>query len=431
MKITVFDGGAGDSVLVNSSAGRNVLFDGGKTGPYRKNIAPTLGDLRDKSKALDLVCVSHIDADHIEGVLAMLDAEFKWRVYDYQRKKGLNPRKPRAVRPPLINEIWHNAFFEQLKHNKGAVADMLAAARPASLAMAGGPKTHGGDLFSRLATSERQAALVSRRIGGKQLGVPLNKAFGGKLVLRDGKPKPIVIGDMKITVLGPTEDRLQELRDEWNKWLRSKKGRGQLAKIRSQVKADEKALASGDMLAFFNSLNLGSAVGDRSSVTESNIASIVCLVEEKGRTLLMTGDARDDHIYEDLQAAGLTDKDGRIHLDVLKIPHHGSKNNYSLEFAQNVIADHYVFCGNGSHFNPTEVVVNMLLDSRIGSAATRSKHKKASDHFKLWFSADSRAAYAKTSHMRDLEKLAAKRWNASGKGFDYYFSADECFDISL
>ncbi len=28
---------------------------------------------------------------------------------------------PTVVRPPKIDEIWHNAFYEQLKHNKGAV----------------------------------------------------------------------------------------------------------------------------------------------------------------------------------------------------------------------------------------------------------------------------------------------------------------------
>ena len=431
MKITVFDGGAGDSVLVNSTKGRNVLFDGGKTGAYRANIAPTLDQLRSNGDALDLVCVSHIDADHIEGVLAMLDAEFKWRVYDYQTTQGLSPRKPRVKRPPKIDEIWHNAFHEQLNRNKGQVADMLAAARPASLALGGGPTTHGGDIFSRLATSERQAALVSRRIGDKQLGVPLNKAFGGKLVARNGTPKTVKIGDMKITVLGPTTARLKELRDEWNKWLRSTKGKDQLAKIRRQASADERALSNGDMQAFFNSLNLGPAVGNRDSVSESNISSIVCLIEEKGRTLLMTGDARDDHVYEDLVAAGLTDGQGRLHVDVLKIPHHGSENNYSLDFGQKVIADHYVFCGNGSHHNPDVEVINQLLDSRIGTPAQQSKHPKVCDRFKLWFSADSKAKYAKKDHMKDLEQLVAKRCRASGKAFDYHFSPDESFDISL
>lgn len=431
MKITVYDGGAGDSMLVNCAKGRKVLFDGGKTGPYRKNIAPALGKLYANGESIDLVCVSHIDADHIEGILAMLDAEFRWRVYDYQKKKGLNPKQPWMVRPPKIDEIWHNAFYEQLKRNKGDVADMLAAARPASLAMEEGPTTHGGDVFSRLATSERQAALVSRRIGDKQLGVPLNKAFKGKLVLRNGKPKTVKIGGMKISVLGPTEDRLKELRDNWNKWLRSKKGKSQLSKIRKQAKVDEKALSNGDMQAFFNSLNLGPAVGDRNSVTESNISSIVCLVEEKGRTLLMTGDARDDHVYDDLVASGLTDRDGQIHVDVLKIPHHGSENNFSLDFAQKVIADHYVFCGNGSHHNPDERVVQRLLDSRIGSNADQSKHAKVGDRFKLWFSADSNSDYAKKSHMQKLEKLVSSRWKSSGKSFDYHFSKDESFDISL
>ena len=41
-----------------------------------------------------------------------------------------------------------------------------------------------------------------------------------------------------------------------------------------------------------------------------------------------------------------------MQVDVLKVPHHGSANNLDDDFFERVIADHYVFSGNGEHGNP-------------------------------------------------------------------------------
>ena len=54
-----------------------------------------------------------------------------------------------------------------------------------------------------------------------------------------------------------------------------------------------------------------------------------------------TGDARDDHIVEDLIDIGKAGPDGNIHVDVLKVQHHGSENNFSAGFAKRVTAGHH------------------------------------------------------------------------------------------
>ena len=58
-----------------------------------------------------------------------------------------------------------------------------------------------------------------------------------------------------------------------------------------------------------------------------NLSSIVVLVESQGKRLLLTGDGRGDHTLAGLEAAGLLDGEGRIDVDVLKLPHHGSVRN--------------------------------------------------------------------------------------------------------
>jgi len=52
------------------------------------------------------------------------------------------------------------------------------------------------------------------------------------------------------------------------------------------------------------------------------------------------------------------------HVDVLKVPHHGSANNLDDDFFQRITADHYVLSGDGEHGNPERETLQMLLDAR-------------------------------------------------------------------
>jgi hypothetical protein len=56
--------------------------------------------------------------------------------------------------------------------------------------------------------------------------------------------------------------------------------------------------------------------------------------------------------------------------DLLKIPHHGSDHNVSTDFFRRVVADHYVFSGDGKHDNPELSTLQMLLDARPGQKYT-------------------------------------------------------------
>ncbi len=95
-----------------------------------------------------------------------------------------------------------------------------------------------------------------------------------------------------------------------------------------------------------------------------NLSSIVVLAELGGKSILLTGDARGDKILEGMELVGLIEKDGKRHVDILKVPHHGSDNNMETIFFQRVTADHYVFSGDGEHGNPERATLEMLLEAR-------------------------------------------------------------------
>lgn len=437
MRIKAFEGASGDCVLLTSTNGRNVLVDGGLVRrhfgtvlSYQYNVAPEMAAMRNRGEKLDLICVSHVDQDHIGGILAMLNDEFEWRVYEHQTAQGLNPRQPKGHRPPEIDGIWHNAFHEQIGQNRGELEHALTAAAKSSLAQGVGPLSHGYNLFDQLATSLKEAAQVSRRIGAKQLNITLNAEFDGKLVRRHNQSEPVELDDLTISVLGPTSSRLGELRDKWNAWLRSTKGRKQIKAVREAAEEDEQLLLEEGLRAFLALSGFGPAVGDRDDVTVQNVASIVMMIEEDGKRALFTGDARDNDIHDDLIAAGFADADGHVHVDLLKVQHHGSENNFSLDFAQKVTADHYLFCGNGGHHNPDLGVVNALLDARVGSSAKRSPHVDPERPFKLWFTSDGTTYAADQRHMENVRSLVKRRLEGKPQAA-FHFSADAYFDINL
>ena len=53
----------------------------------RTHVRAELGKLRDDNRELALVYVSHIDNDHINGVLQLLEDEASWRVFDLHRRE--------------------------------------------------------------------------------------------------------------------------------------------------------------------------------------------------------------------------------------------------------------------------------------------------------------------------------------------------------
>ena len=113
------------------------------------------------------------------------------------------------------------------------------------------------------------------------------------------------------------------------------------------------------------------------------------MVEEEGKTLLLTGDSQQGIIIDGLKKSGYL-ADGHLHLDVLKIQHHGSEYNMDADFCRQVSADHYVFCGNGANGNPEPDVLEFIHDSRLGSANKQALAPKAKNRpFKFWFSTTS------------------------------------------
>ena len=84
MKLHIFQSAQGDCLLLEGGDQRLVLCDGGMDTSLRAHVRGELTKLRTAGRVLDYIYVSHIDSDHISGVLQLLEDEVAWRVFDFE-----------------------------------------------------------------------------------------------------------------------------------------------------------------------------------------------------------------------------------------------------------------------------------------------------------------------------------------------------------
>lgn len=412
MKLQIFQSYQGDCLLVESRSGHRMLCDGGTAAAMKTFVAPALERLHRNGHAIDLLYVSHIDDDHIGGVLTLLEAALDWRVYDFHAANNDAPREPDAPRVPEIRGLWHNAFHDQIGANTGAIRNLLAASARALRASHVDGLERLGHEYARIATSVSQALRVSRLLKPDLLGIPLNRlaaspAHGGKLLMARAGMPPETLGSLRLHILSPTAAELTQLREGWNNWLRDPANRMKAIAIRERYLAGVQAMTAGRSDNPFD-LHDWEGIAAYEGVTTPNIASLVLLVEEGGKTLLLTGDSHPDMILRGLEDGGHL-RDGAIHVDVLKVQHHGSENNMSEAFGRAVSADHYIFCGNGAHTNPELSVLDAFLAARVGAQALRARDPRARNRpFTFWFNTtpESQTARANIQHMTRVREWA-------------------------
>jgi beta-lactamase superfamily II metal-dependent hydrolase len=275
----------GDCLLLQSDQAF-ILIDGGPTGTFTNHLGPTLADR--KVTRLDLVVLTHVDGDHVAGLIDLL--------------------AKRPTRP--IGCVWHNAFSAQVgeKIEKRVVEIVTPEAKRS------------------IAQGNTLAGLVSQ--------IPLNPGFPGGLVSVESAGKPRPFGALQLQVVGPDATALTRLRKDWSKWLTKAR-----RVARGKAKPD---------------------------VSVTNRSSIVLLAKSESKSMLLTGDSRWDEVLSGLEAARVLDGEGRIHVDVLKVQHHGSMRNAKPEFFQRVTADKYVISANGRYDNPDVDTLLWIVDAAVG-----------------------------------------------------------------
>lgn len=342
----------GDALLLHYGAAnkkRLILIDAGPAGVYRAVVRPRLQALG-APLALRMVMVSHLDADHITGVLDL----FK------DLRKAADDGDPA---PYDIATLWHNSFADGLAATGGATPAEVATGvslaaigegrKPAGVAL-------GSDVLADLASVGQGAQL---RRDAQAVGIAVNDPFAGLVMAPTSGSKKVAIGDgLSFTVVGPNAKRIADLKADWAKKTKNRKP------------------STAALAAYVDA-------------SVYNLSSIVVLAALGKKTMLLTGDARGDDILASLAAAKLL-KAGKLQVDLLKVPHHGSARNVEQDFFARVTADHYLFSADGKYSNPDVDTLEMLT-------AARGK-----DAYTLWFT--NKVARCATFLAKDRKKAGRK-----------------------
>ena len=190
-----------------------ILTDGGPSQVWKPQLKPRLARIReardiddDQPLPVDLVMLSHIDDDHINGILELTG----------ELVTAADAGEPLPLK---IRQLWHNTFDDIIGNTpKELLASVTAAYGAAGLS--GELDSEGFDV----ATAQVLASVgqgIHLRDDARRLNLPINKSFDGKLVKADEKTKALDMGKgLKITVVGPMKDELLDLQKEHDAFLK-------------------------------------------------------------------------------------------------------------------------------------------------------------------------------------------------------------------
>lgn len=282
----------GDCLLIECFRERGrtwrMLVDGGPPDTWPV-LEARLRRLESGDRHIDVALVTHIDSDHIGGMIPFLRSEF---VAD-------------------VGDFWCNGRTHL---------------------------PHFGDTRSVDQGESVVAALLGESSGRV---LPWNEAFGRgpidtgdeagfiELPVRDGP---------RITVLSPTTKRLAALAATWFDAIEAAK-RGPDKAGEADVPASLDALESLASRAFSRDASI------------PNGSSIALLVEHRGASVVVGADAFGNVLGAGLMGVAAARGLDAIPVDAFKLPHHGSKGNVIEAMLRAAPARHYLVSSNGDTFH--------------------------------------------------------------------------------
>lgn len=279
-----------------------ILIDGG-TGGTKAHLKEILQSMPEYRRVIELLVVTHIDRDHIEGVLSLLEDD---------------------ILPCKINSIWFNGW-QHLQNNSSI------------------------EPFGAVQGERLTAAILKHHL-------PWNAQFQGEAVVvpKDGPlPRLILEGGMEITLLSPLKENLTVLKREWENEVRKAgldPGFG-AAIIPNTGNAQSFGLPE---LPDIDSMILEKFTEDTSPANGSSIAFIASFA---GRSALLTGDC-----FPGLISRSLRRLEENPPFDLVKLSHHGSKGNTSPDLIEELNCSQFAISTSGTNYHhPDPVTIARLI----------------------------------------------------------------------
>ena len=383
VRIEMLPAAHGDCLWIEWTSDDSVhrmLIDGGPAHTYPR-LLERIALLPPDERRFELLVITHIDGDHIDGVVRLLrDAEALGIEFD---------------------RVWFNGR-EQLDRLPGRIGDGLGVV--------------AGEFLQLLLHDLEQRVGDVWNVGFDHGIVHCDPASGSM-------PKVQLPGGLTLTVVSPDLERLHDLDEHWEEELqrlgvdigRPDELRARLDDPRLRPLADELGGGDGDRLGGPGPLDDlddpddldGADGGDRFRFDEhptdldvpladelggdgdgmefgadpspANGSSIALLAEwEDGPTALLAGDAFAGVLQASVEH--LLDGRGRLPLDVFKLPHHGSVSNLTTDLLDLLTCRAYMISTSGAVFgHPHQRAIELLIEHHGHRARPRLVFNYRSD----------------------------------------------------
>jgi len=317
----------GDCLIVTYGDGQNprrILIDGGRASTW-KDLKRHLETVPANQREFELLIVSHVDRDHIEGVLSMLEDDDL---------------------PITFKDIWFNGYH----HLKNSDIESFGAVQ-----------------------GERLSKALNKP------GRKWNAAFDKRAVCvkPDGAAVSVELeGGMRLTVVSPDRAKLQALEPEWVKEVEKAgmiAGEGEKAQPDGPAGYEPFGGIDVDTLADVQFAEDGS---------KPNGSSIAVIAEFDSRRALLAADAHVDRMVAAIKPLAAAEG-GKLRLAAAKLAHHGSKYNVSSELLKLLDCRRYLISTNGSYFNhPDREAVARLI--KYGGDNVEIAFNYESDETTVW-----------------------------------------------
>jgi hypothetical protein len=271
-----------------------LLIDGGFADTY-KAIHQRLQSLSADQRHFELLIVTHVDRDHIGGILKLLsDPEIE----------------------VFFDDIWFNGW----RHLPGSDLEDFGPIHGEKLTkLLDKPDLPWNEKFKRF--DKHRRACISQT---------------GPLI------QHTLPGDLKLTLLSPGLKQLSKLRPFWEMECRN----AGLDPSRPPPPPPEapsgfEVFGPPDIEALANT-------PFEKDTTKANGSSIAVLAEFEGRRALFAGDAYSDVLLNSIQRLVGPRESDRLRLDAFKLPHHGSKGNINRDLLEKIDCKRYLFSTNST-----------------------------------------------------------------------------------
>ncbi|HDF8080835.1 TPA: MBL fold metallo-hydrolase [Vibrio parahaemolyticus] len=343
----------GDCISIETQS-EFVLIDGGTAQSFSNWKSHVIG--KDK---IDSVIVTHIDNDHVNGIINLLQHDSC----------------------PDINHFYFNGAEQLL----GMLTDTGEVDRMSDSKLSA--------LSQELATTGEKEQIgysegTSLSYLLKEKKIECNAIVDGEAICRE-KCQSFDIGSIKFTVIGPVQSMLEELKRCWEEKLSELRIRPriisktyyeafeQYAKNLQELIPNTTPITSTEERSIESLANV--EFDDDHSLT--NKSSLSFLIEAGGKCLLYLSDCQAGAVISWLDSKGLDN----IEVDAVKVSHHGSKNNTSLELLNRIVCDKYMISTNGNcHSHPDlEVLARISVVNKERGAEIFINYEI--DHIPGWF----------------------------------------------